>query len=221
MRMKDDLAGARRALDGLHNAALDVVGAGTEAEADPEQRLITALIEADAWHEATIGRSDAAAIERYGWWLFLRASIDLINSNPDLYEHKLAAAPARMLAALEDLDRGRTHPALRAVKRSKHATGPRSRVQSTAHGHLAGIVEGLMRYAEMSEPEAANWLQRRLSARNIRMTPDQLIAWRKQARGARKDDFMRIAFHKVQVEDWKADPIYRAGRLLDNVLKMT
>ena len=192
-----------------------------ETESPEVRGAVVQLLQADIIHDATKGRSDRANIERYCWLMALKAHIDIVdNLAPDLRDAKLSAALVRLMAALEDLDRGKVNPALRPRTRSRHDTGPRSRHDSTLRGHLAGVVEGLMgRGAGMSEPEAAHWVQRRLSARGVELTADQLIAWRKQARAPKRDAFMRRAFHKALIEDW-GEPEARAERLVENFLKL-
>lgn len=218
-RMKDGEAGFRRFWTRLEDATLDIVGAENDADANAEQRLVASLLQASVLQQGTLGRSDRANIERYGWVMTIKGCVDLINSNPDLAAYKLAAPLVRLQVALEDLDRGRVHPGLRPRKRSRHETGPRSRLDSTLRGHVAGIVEGLMRRGGMSEPEAVHWVHRRLSARRVQLTAEQLEQWRKEARGAKRDDFMRVAFHKVQVVDW-TNPEATADALIEGFLKL-
>lgn len=220
--MDDDAAAASKAFRRMQEGVLEIVGVDDRAQASAEQRLIARLLEADILQQATVGRSDRANLERYFAIRALHGCIELINENPDLLAARLAAPLVRLQAALEDLDRGVTHPMLRAVKRSRKDTGPRSRIESTLRGQLAGTVEALMRHAGMSEPEAAHHVQRRLSemtARRVKLTAAQLIEWRKQARGKRTDDFMRTAYHKVQIEDWR-DPLGRADSLIEGFLKL-
>lgn len=174
------------------------------------------LLKADVLHQAFIGQpqSDRGNIERYGFIMALKAYIDRSQA-----AGITPATLVRLVAALEDLDRGRVHPALRPRKRSRKDTGPRSRLESTLRGHLAGVVEGLMGRAGMAELEAAHWVQRRLSASGVQMKAEQLVEWRKQARAPKRDAFMRRAFHKVLIEDW-SEPEARAERLIENVLKL-
>lgn len=177
------------------------------------------LLQADVIHQATVGRRDRGTIERGVYILALKAFIELAkDSGPDLLER--AAPLGRLVMALEDLELGRVAPALRPQKRNRKDTGPRSRRDSTLKGQLAGIVEGLMRRGGRSEPEAARWVHRRLANRGVQLDAEQLIEWRKQARGAKRDDFMRVAFHKMQVVvDW-SDPDAAAGALIENFLKL-
>ncbi len=185
----DDFESFRQAWQRIQQQLPAVVG----VEFGEVQRAVVRLLQADILQQATVGRSDRGGIERFVWMMTLNACIELINSTPDLETAQLAAPLGRMLMALEDLDGGRVHPALRPRKRGRKDTGPRSRRDLTLRGHLAGIVEGLMRRGGMSEPEAAHWIQRRLSARGVQLTADQLVEWRKRARGAKPDNFQRLA----------------------------
>lgn len=97
--------------------------------------------------------------------------------------------------------------------RDRKDTGPRSRFDSTLREHVAGIVEGLMAHAAMTELDAAKWVSQRLGKAGQDIRPGKLIEWRKQARHPKKNAAMREAFFKVQAEDW-ADPKTSAERLV-------
>lgn len=208
--------------------AIDKVWARMEADLSllvetesPEMRsAVTKLLQAEVLHAATAGRADAGNIDRYGYMLAIKAAIEAFGTHDDVRLNKLTDVFVRMLADFEDLERGRVARALRPRPRSRKDTGPRSRIISTQRGHLAGIIEGLMRRGGMSEPEAAHWVQRQLSARGIKLSTERLIQWRKEARGKKTDDFMRVAYHKANTVDWR-EPIAAASQLIENFLRLT
>ena len=203
----------------MEHDLFQAVGVQDPSQAELAERLAVQLLETEVLHNATIGRGDTANLERFIWTRQLRTCIELINSAPSVRDNQLAAGLVRLLAALDDLNRGKVHPSLRPQKRSSTETGPRSGIGAMRRGHLAGILEGLIDHADMSEPEAAHWMQRRLSVAGVQVTGDQVIEWRKQARGRRKDKFMRPAYFRVQNANW-SDPLVAAERLIDRYRKL-
>lgn len=204
----------------VEHAIYEAVGVDP-AQAEMAERLAVGLLEADVLHNGTLGCGDTANLERYIWVKSLRMCIELINTAPSVRQNNLTAGLVRLMAALDDLSRGKVHPSLRPQKRVSEETGPRSGIGAMRRGHLAGILEALIDHTDMSEPEAAQWMQRRLNAAGVQLTGNQIIEWRKQARTRRKDKFSRPAYFRVQnANGWSDDPLATAEKLIVRYLQL-
>lgn len=120
-------------------------------------------------------------------------------------------------AALRDLDNGYVAPMLRARHDSKGR--PRSRLNAFLHGQAAGIMGGLMKYADMSKDDAAKWVAKKLTTAGRAIAVEMVIDWRKNALNHKNLDMHRQYAAALDATGWD-NPVVCAEYLTERLLTL-